>query len=60
LFEPYVDPGMPDEIKKYGSLLDVAVLSSEVYTVTVIFGSPPFFLEAALYGLLDLRTGCYP
>lgn len=51
---------MPDGIKMYGNLPDVGILSSEVYAVGITFGSPPFFLEAALYALLDFRAGRYP
>lgn len=53
LFEPHVEP---DGIKKCGSLPDVGIQSSEVYTVRITFGSFPFFLEAALYPILDLHA----
>lgn len=39
---------MPDGITMDASLTHVGILSNEVYAVGT-FGSPPFFLEAALY-----------
>lgn len=48
LFKPYVEADMPDGITMDASLTHVGILSKEVHAVGT-FGSPPFFLEAALY-----------
>lgn len=47
LFKPYVEVDMPDGITMDARLAHVGIPSNEVYAAGT-FGSPPFFLEAAL------------